>query len=220
MRQIRGERQRFEPEVYELAETLLSEGAEAPSAAALAKELAAQLTNVPRGTPTERAIRDWIKKGVIRRRTDLWSLGGARPGEAVAVLPVLAAVAIRNRRVGTAIDRRIAPPLISNSEASILVGLHEVVGALDPVIRFELARFYAAFSGAGRLTTWLDIFIGHLATYEVWTAEGLKRLEDAIADGWVDPVWQPNNTTVETLDFYSAIEIGKQRRQAAKGANQ
>ena len=31
---------------------------------------------------------------------------------------------------------------------------------------------------------------------------------------------QPNNATVETLDLYSAIEVGKQRRQAAKGANE
>lgn len=214
MRQIRGQRQRYPDQVYDLAEALLSEGAEAPTAQAIADALEAELP-ADSEKPHPRTIRDWIQKGVIKRRTDLWTLGSAEPGQAAAVLPVLSAVAVRNRRISAAIDRRIRPPLVSIDEARILTLLTEAGGALDPVIRFELARYYAAVARAGLSTGWLDIFVGHLVAFEVWDEGGLKRLEDAIAERLVDPVpgW-PGQGLRETEGLYSAIQNGIQRRNA------
>ncbi len=207
-------RQHWPTEVFERAETLLSEGQTPPSAAAIARTLAEEFGDESRrDMPGERTVLGWIKKGVISRRTDLWSLATAQPGEAAAVLEAIAAVSARNRAARSVVGRVVEPPPVSADEAAVIARISEAAPGWDPVLRFEFGRFYAGWAAGGGSTRWLDTFLGSIALHKAWTVEGLKALEDAIANGTVEPIsWQPSWTSAKALDLVGSIQAGLGRR--------
>jgi hypothetical protein len=202
-------------EVYEFAETMLSEGPVPPTAAAIfrAIEEAFEHRQPPVKIPTNsRTVQGWVRTGRISRRSDIWSLASAQPGEPAAVLPVLAAVASRNLRVASDSQRPIAPPALSIAEAAVLCKVTEAAPAWDHILRYDFARFYSAWAATGAATWWLDVFLGSIVRLEAWTPDGLKRLSDAIAEGSVKPIpWSPS-PTVAGADLQGAVESGNERR--------
>jgi hypothetical protein len=71
-----------------LAEELLSSGPPVPTPAQIWHELVAELGEDE--APSERTIRDWIRKGTIVRRTDVWTVTDGSADDLPLVLPVLA----------------------------------------------------------------------------------------------------------------------------------
>jgi hypothetical protein len=217
IRKISGmQKQRWPDEIFAAAETLLvASGPSRPDAGAIAAGLEAQF---PDHSPTERTVRNWIKRGVLRpKRQELWNLIVAEAGEARHVLPVLAAVDARNRRIGKTIGRPIESPPITVHQAAVLARLGELAPQLDPIDRFEIARFYEVMERLNS-TAWLDRFIGHLVAFEVWTQDGRDALEKAIGDGEVDPPLPfLSEMPPSASGLFVAIENGRQRLRAKGG---
>lgn len=203
----RHQRERWDPEVYDFLDDLLTVNPQTT-----AEDLLRGLNNrfakepPPRGLPTDaRTVRTWKREGRIGPRGDVWTLSRASAGDAVHVLPVLSAY--RERALTQRAAGEVPPALLplGMDEVAALVRIGEVLPGLSPLARLDLARTYILLERHGHPTLWLDHFIADILSFQAWTTGGARQLWRRIAGAGAQSLSVPEALNEDSIDVYRAL---------------
>jgi len=138
------------------------------------RQIHGELSNTPRfagRVPSARTIARKAKTFHPPSAEERWSLLGAEPEEAAAVLPVFAAMAKR--------DRVWQCQFVTREQAQVLVAIKAAAPDLDPWVAYKVAEEFQVREHASRRTLGLELGLAFAPWRSDASATELRRVLDA-----------------------------------------